>query len=308
VTDRAPAGEDIRRFLPPEVLHKLRNLNLVARLVVEGFVAGMHQSPFHGYSVEFAEHREYSPGDDLKHVDWKVFARTDRYYIKQYEEETNLQAYVLLDASESMRYRSPKAPVSKLEYGSFLTAAICYLVLNQRDSAGLITFDQALRDHVPPSQAPSHLKVLLRTLDALEGTGQSKIGSLLHAVAERVKRRGLYVIVSDLLDDPEQILWGLRHLRFLRNEVVLFHVMDPAELRFDFQDMLKLEGLEALGDEIVDPIAIRKGYLQELERHLDQIRNGCRRDKIDYVLLDTSQPLDIALVRYLATRSEVKLK
>jgi uncharacterized protein (DUF58 family) len=298
----------LRRFLKPEVLAKIRRLDLIARLVVEGFVTGLHQSPFHGYSIEFAEHREYSPGDDIKHVDWKVFGRTDRYYIKQYEEETNLQAYVCLDASESMAYKSPGSAVSKLEYGSYVAAALSYLILNQRDTIGLCTFDQEVRDFLPASQQPSHLKLILHQLDQLEPKGTSKIGRVLEGLAERVRKRGLYIIITDLLDDPTDLLLGLRHLRYQRNEVILFHVMDHQELNFEFQDMLKLEGLEGLGEELIDPVAIKKSYLKELNGFLETVRMGCRANKVDYVLMDTSKPLDVALVRYLATRSEVKLK
>ena len=180
-------------------------------------------------------------------------------------------------------------------------------MLNQRDSIGLFTFDEAVRDALPPSQHPSHLKMILRQLDGLEAKGRSNVGAVLHGVAERTRRKGLFVVISDLLDDPAEILAGLHHLRYLRHEVILFHVIDHAELHFPFRQNLKLEGLEGLGERFCDPIAVRKSYLEELNRHLEQIRVGCRQDKVDYVQLDTSEPLDVALVRYLATRSEVKL-
>jgi uncharacterized protein (DUF58 family) len=300
------AAEDMRRFLDPKTLVKIQRLDLIARLVVEGFVTGMHKSPYHGFSVEFAEHREYAPGDDIKHVDWKVYGKTDRYYIKEYEEETNLAAYIVLDASESMKYRS--GAVSKLEYGQFIAASLAYMVLNQRDSVGLATFDDEIRSFLPTSQHASHLKLICHELAKLEPRGKSGIGGILHSLAERVRRKGLVILISDLLDDAQELLFGLRHLRHRKHEVIVFHVMDRAELEFPFQTTLKLEGLEEAGEEVVDPIAIRKGYLAELEAFLEQVRRGCRTNRIDYVLMDTSQPLDVALSSYLATRSELKLK
>jgi uncharacterized protein (DUF58 family) len=283
---------------------KIERLDLIARLVVEGFVTGMHKSPFHGFSVEFAEHREYAPGDDLKHIDWKVYGKTDRYYIKQYEEETNLAAHIVLDASESMKYGSGE--VTKLRYGQFIAASLAHLILNQRDSVGLATFDSEVRSFLPPSQHASHLKILIHELSKLEPKAKSGIGDVLHSVAERLRRKGLVIIISDLLDDVQSLLHGLRHLRHQRHEVILFHVLDKAELEFPFDRMTKLEGLEGLAPEVVDPIAIRRAYLEELESFLEKVRRGCRVNRVDYVLMDTSKPLDVALSSYLATRNEMK--
>jgi uncharacterized protein (DUF58 family) len=299
-------AEEMKRFLDPKTLAKIERLDLIARLVVEGFVTGLHKSPYHGFSVEFAEHREYAPGDDIKHVDWKVYGRTDRYCIKEYEEETNLGAHILLDASESMAYKS--GAVSKLEYGQFVAASLAYLILNQRDSVGLATFDNEVRSFLPPSQHASHLKLLIHELSKVEPREKSAIGDVLHAMAERIRRKGLVIVISDLLDDPSEVLFGLRHLRHKKHEVILFHVLDSAELEFPFSSTVKFEGLEGLLEEVVDPVAIRKGYLAELRAFLDQIRRGCRNNRIDHVLLDTSQPLDVALSTYLARRSGIKLK
>jgi uncharacterized protein (DUF58 family) len=300
--------EDPRKLLDPKTLVKLQRLDIIARSVVEGFVTGLHKSPYHGFSVEFAEHREYTPGDDLKHLDWKVFGRTDRYYIKEYEEETNLAAYAVVDASESMAFKSSLAPCSKLEYGRMIAAALMYLILNQRDSVGLVTFDKEVRDFIAPSAHASHLKLLLNQLQKTEPRGETGIGGIFHNIAERVRRKGLVIVVSDLLDDPDQLLFGLRHLRHRKHEVILFHVMDKAELTFPFDTMLKLEGLEVAREELVDPISIRKGYLAELGRFIDALKKGCRTNRIDYVPMDTSMPLDVALTGYLATRSGMKLK
>jgi uncharacterized protein (DUF58 family) len=301
-------GGDPRQLLDPKTLVKLQRLDLIARSVVEGFVTGLHKSPFHGFSVEFAEHREYAPGDDIKHLDWKVFGRTDRYYIKEYEEETNLGAYVVVDASESMTYKSDAAPCSKLQYAKMAGAALLYLILNQRDSVGLVTFDKDVREFIAPSAHASHLKILLNQLQKTEAKGETSLGDIFHSLAERIRRKGLVIVISDLLDDPEKVLFGLKHLRHRKHEVILLHVMDKTELTFQFDTMLKLEGLESAREEMVDPISIRKSYLEELKKYLEAIRKGCRTNKVDYVLMDTSQPLDVALTGYLATRGSMKLK
>jgi uncharacterized protein (DUF58 family) len=300
--------DDPRHLLDPKTLVKIERLDLIARSVVEGFVTGLHKSPFHGFSVEFAEHREYAPGDDLKHLDWKVFGRTDRYYVKEYEEETNLAAYAVLDASESMSFKSDGAPCSKFEYGRMVAAALLYLVLNQRDSVGLVTFDKEVREFIAPSAHASHLKLLLNQLQRTAPAGETSLGTIFHGLAERIRRKGLVIVISDLLDDPVSLLHGLRHLRHRKHEVILFHVLDRAELTFPYDGMLRLEGLELPREEIVDPVAIRKGYLAELHAYLESLRRGCRLNRIDYVPMDTSAPLDVALTGYLATRSGMKLK
>lgn len=295
-----------RRFLDPKTLTKIGRLDIIARLVVEGFVTGLHRSPYHGFSVEFAEHREYVPGDDIKHIDWKVYARSDRYYIKQYEEETNLTANLLVDGSESMRYRSDPELPSKLEYGCYVAASLAYLILRQRDSVGLVTFDEEVRKQVPPSSNPAHRNLIIDGLMGIEPQHRTKLGPVLHLMAERVRRKGLVVIISDLLDDPAEILAGLRHFRHRRHEVIVFHVLDHAERTFPFKSMTRFRGLEGLGEVTCDPGALRQAYLEELEQYLGELRHGCRGDRIDYVPLDTSVPLDVALTSYLATRAGMK--
>ncbi len=307
VSGTGTGTDDYRKYLDPKTLVKISRLDVIARLVVEGFVTGMHKSPYQGFSVEFAEHREYAPGDDIKHLDWKVFGRTDRYYIKEYEEETNLAAYVCVDVSESMRYRS--GAVSKLEYASYIAAALSYLILNQQDSVGLVLFDREVRKMVPPSSHTSHLKLLLQELMRAESrTDRSDLEPVFHDLAERVRRKGLFIVISDLFADPQKTLFGLRHLRHRKHEVILFHVLDDFEVRFPFEQMVKLKGLEGYPEELVNPRSIRKAYLAELNEFTDTLKKGCRLNRIDYVLMDTSQPLDIALTKYLATRSEMKLK
>jgi uncharacterized protein (DUF58 family) len=296
-----------QRFLDPKTLTKISRLDIVARLVVEGFVTGLHRSPYHGFSVEFAEYREYVPGDDIKHIDWKVYARSDRLYIKQYEEETNLTATILIDGSESMRYGSDPEGPTKLEYGCFIAASLAYLVLRQRDSVGLGIFDDSVRRFIPPGSSPSHRNLVLDALSNIEPRERTGLGPVLHTMAERCKRKGLVIIISDLFDDPAEILAGLRHFRHRRHEVIVFHVMDHAERTFPFESMTKFRGLEALGEVLCDPSAVRQAYLNEVESFIGELRHGCRADRIDYVPVDTQTPLDVVLTSYLATRAGMKL-
>ncbi len=295
------------RYLDPKTLNKLSRLDIIARLVVEGFVTGLHRSPYHGFSVEFAEHREYVPGDDIKHIDWKVYARSDRYYIKQYEQETNLTASILVDGSESMKFKGDPELPSKLEYACYVAASLSYLILRQRDAVGLVTFDETIRRFIPPGSSPSHRNLILNALNTIEPRERTGIGAVLHTMAERVRRKGLVIIISDLLDDPATILAGLRHFRHRRHEVIVFHVLDHAERTFPYRNMTRFDGLEQQGFVTCDPGALRTAYLEELAQFTDELRHGCRADRIDYVPLDTSEPLDVALTSYLATRAGMKL-
>jgi uncharacterized protein (DUF58 family) len=291
---------DLRQYLDPKVLARLGRLELKARLIVEGFISGLHRSPYHGFSVEFAEHREYVPGDDIRHVDWKVFGRTDRFYIKQYEEETNLKCYILLDGSESMHYGAEET--TKYRYGTYVAAALSHLILRQQDAVGLAVFDQEVRGFVPPSSSQNHLRNIIQELDR-QGTGRkTDIGMILKSFADRIKRKGLIVIISDMFDSLEHIDRGLKHLRHKRHEVVLFHVLDRDELTFPFQRMTLFEGLEGFPELLADPRALRKAYLEEMGRFQDSLRKICRQSRVDYVLLDTSRRLDAALTAYLAAR------
>ncbi|HBP19953.1 MAG TPA: DUF58 domain-containing protein [Planctomycetes bacterium] len=302
----ASTGPD-KKYLDPKTLTKISRLDIVARLVVEGFVTGLHRSPYHGFSVEFAEHREYVPGDDIKHIDWKVYGRSDRYYIKQYEEETNLTATLLVDGSESMRYGSDPEGPTKLQYACFIAASLAYLILRQRDSVGLVTFDEGIRKFIPPGASPSHRNLVLDSLAQIEPAERTSLSPVLHTMAERVKRKGLVILISDLFDDPTEILAGLRHFRHRRHEVIVFHVMDHAERHFPFESMTKFKGLEALGEVLCDPSALRQAYLNEVESFIGELQHGCRGDRIDYVPVDTQTPLDVVLTSYLATRAGMKL-
>jgi uncharacterized protein (DUF58 family) len=271
-------------------------------MVVEGYVAGLHASPYHGFSVEFAEHREYVPGDDIRHVDWKVWSKTDKFYLKQYEEETNLLTYLLLDTSESMAYASGQN-VTKLQYAQFIAAALGYLVLQQQDSVGLATFDSGVGRYLRPSGQPSHLKELLHVMDAVPAGAKSDMGAVFHDLAERFKKRGVVVVLSDFFDDPARVLAGLKHLRHRRHEVIVFHILDPAEVDFPFRETTLFKGLEGLPEILTEPYSLRKAYREELAAFLDELKKGCRMIDIDYVPLRTDQDLDGPLSTYLASRS-----
>lgn len=294
--------ENYQKYLDPKVLARLEGFRLGARRSVEGYVSGVHHSSDRGLSIEFAEHREYAPGDDLRYLDWKVFGRTDKYYLKQFEEETNLVCYVLLDVSRSMQYRSPAAPESKLDYARRLAATLAYLVLRQQDSVSLITFDEAVATRLAPSGNPSHLKQLLQVMDEASPARKTATAAVFHELAERFKRRGVVVVVSDLLDDAEAMLGGLAHFRHRRHEVILLHVLDPAEVEFPFDETTLFLGLEREASVLVDPRALRKAYLQQFESFVHRVQQGCREHQMDYVAMRTDRPLDVALSSFLGRR------
>ncbi|WP_422926060.1 DUF58 domain-containing protein [Singulisphaera sp. PoT] len=271
-------------------------------MVVEGYVAGMHPSPYHGFSVEFAEHREYVPGDDIRHVDWKVWSKTDKFYLKQYEEETNLLLYLLLDTSESMGYASGRN-VSKLRYAQYVSAALGYLVLQQQDSVGLAMFDDMVRRYMKPAGQPSHLKEIIHLMDVTPARQKSDLGIVFHDLAERFKKRGIIAVFSDFFDEVPRIIAGLKHLRHRRHEVIVFHILDPAEIEFPFRDTTLFKGLEGMPEVLTEPHALRKAYQEELNAYLNEMKRGCRTIDIDYVPMRTDQELDVALSTYLAARA-----
>jgi uncharacterized protein (DUF58 family) len=294
--------EDYQKYLNPHTLASLEGLDLQARMVVEGYVAGMHPSPYHGFSVEFAEHREYVPGDDIRHIDWKVWSKTDKFYLKQYEEETNLLLYLLLDTSESMGYASADN-VTKLQYAQFVVASLAYMILQQQDSVGLVVFDDAVRRYLKPAGQASQLKELIHMLDVTPAQEKSDIGMVLNDLAERFKKRGVVAILSDLFDEPARILTGLKHFRHRRHEVIVFHILDPAEVEFPFRATTLFKGLEGMPEVLTEPHALRRAYQAELGAYLDEIKTGCRMMDIDYVPLRTDQSLDVPLSSYLASRA-----
>ena len=292
--------EDYQKYLDPEVLARISRLDIKARLVVEGFISGLHRSPFHGFSVEFAQHREYVPGDDLKHLDWKVFGKTDRFYIKQYEEETNLSSWLLVDISESMDYASDG--MTKLDYGATIAASLAYLMLQQQDAAGLVLFDDDIRQFIKPASQPSHLKLLTHQLAEAKPTGRSKVGTIFNDLAERITRRGLVVIISDLFVDPDELRRALQHFRHKRHEVVIFHVLDEYEQTFPFNDLTLFKGMEGYRDLFAEPRNLRDDYLAELKTFVRGVKRVCRQHRIDYVPMTTKDNLGVALSAYLAQR------
>jgi uncharacterized protein (DUF58 family) len=293
-------ADDPRKYLDPLTLAKVRGLELQARLVVEGYLAGMHKSPYHGFSVEFAQHREYVPGDDIRHIDWKVYGRTGRFFLKQYEEETNLVCWILLDISESMRYGS--GPVSKYDYACMAAAALAYLVLHQSDAIGLVTFDNQVRTFLKPSTQPSHLKEVVHIMNQGGARDKTRMAPLFHDLAERINRRSLIFLLSDMFDDVPDLLMGLKHLRHKRHEVVLWHILDQAELTFPFQQATLFRGLEQEPELLTDPRTLRQSYLELVGQFVGDLQRGCRDQNIDYVQLQTDAPLNVALSSYLAHR------
>ncbi len=298
--------QDYRRYLQPDVVSRLKSMELRARLVVEGFIAGLHKSPYHGFSVEFAEHRQYMPGDSIRNIDWKVYAKSDRYYVKEYEEETNLKSYILIDTSASMGYNSDeKDRINKLEYCSYLAASLTFLMLRQRDSVGIVGFDEDIHTYIPPKSVASHLHVLLKQLDRLSASEKTNISDTLHQMADRIRRRGLIILMSDLFDDPHRILAGLKHFRHRKHEIIVFHVLDPRERDFSFPREAIFEDLET-GERITTlPWQIRKSYKRELDSVFDEFSRECRMSNIDYHLIDTSVPYDHALLAYLNKRARL---
>ncbi len=294
--------EESQTYLDPRTLAKLAGLHLRARHIVEGYVSGVHRSPYRGFSIEFAEHREYTPGDDLRYVDWKVFGRTDKFYLKQYEDETNLISHIVLDASESMTYKGPDSPLSKLEYAQCIAASLAWLILQHQDAVGVVTFDREIRTLVRPSSAPAHLKQILHVLDSVEPTEKTATGPIFHDLAERFERRGVVLVLSDMFDDVPAMMAGLKHFRHRRHDVIVFHILDPAELDFPFHRLTLFKGLERMPEVLANPRSLRKAYLNEFERFLRDVKKGCRNYQMDYRLMRTDQPLDVALSSYLASR------
>lgn len=295
---------DYRKYLQPDIVSKLKGMELRARMVVEGFIAGMHKSPYHGFSVEFAEHRQYMPGDNIRAIDWKVFAKTDRYYIKKYEEETNLKGYLLLDCSRSMAYRSGQR-LTKLDYAGLLSGALSYMMLHQRDAVGLVAFDDKIRRYIPPRSKAGHLHVLLKEIADQTPSEKTDIAVALHEMAERIKRRGLVIILSDLLDEPSKIVSGLRHFRYNGHEVILFHILDPRERDFAFGAEAVFKDMET-GEEVTTlPFQIKKDFAKMAKAFAAEIASACRQSNIDYHPIDTAMPFDKALYGFLAKRERL---
>lgn len=303
--------------LDPAAIAKLSRLEIVARLVVEGFITGLHKSPHKGFSVEFAEHRQYVIGDNIRDIDWKLFGKSDRFFIKQYEEETNLRAYLLVDASGSMNYAGPAdrgralhAPPmrpTKFRYASCAAAALSYLMLQQRDAVGLVTFDSRVRRYIPPRAKAAHLRGIFEELDHTQPGADTNLSTIFHDLAEQFRKRGLIIVFSDLFDDPEQLANALQHFRHKKHEVVVFHILDDDELTFPFQHLTQFEDMEIADARLmIEPRQLRDEYLTQVNTFIERVRRICWQFRIDYVPMRTHEPFDAALATYLARRIELR--
>jgi len=319
--------DEFKRFLNPSVIAKLSNMELRARTVVEGFIAGLHKSPYHGFSVEFAEHRQYMPGDDLKYLDWKVLGKTDRYYIKRYEQETNLKSYIIMDISRSMAFKSSvsepenvssrffgkkksqakqtTSDISKLEYASYLAASLSYLMILQRDAVSLTTYDTAVRSFINPSSTKANLRMILKTLSTVKPVNETGTAGCLNEIANRIKKRGLVIIMSDLFDEQKEVLNALKHFRYEKNEVILFQILDPLELTFLKGNPVTLKDMETSEEMYSQPFAVQKAYQEAMKEFVENYKSECLRNNIDYVLLSTDMSYDVALTNYLTKRKRL---
>lgn len=287
-------------LLDPHAISRAEALGLHARYIVEGYMAGEHKSPYRGFAIEFAQHREYAPGDDLRHLDWKVLGRTDRYYVKQYEQETNYVAHLLLDGSESMSYGSGK--LTKLHYGKMVAACLAYVILHQGDAVALGIFDSEMRDYAPRTDSKANVHAIMSRLAAFDGKQSTNIASVLHDMARQIRRKGIVIVISDCFDDEQKILEGIQHLRFGGHEVILLHTLDPYELEFPFQGLVEFHGLETPAQLQTRPADIRKSYQKEFGDFVTRLREGCERNQCHYLQVNTSHPLDEVLSGYLAFR------
>ncbi|MCL2645506.1 MAG: DUF58 domain-containing protein [Phycisphaerales bacterium] len=302
---------DYRKYLDPRTLAKIQALDIRARLIVEGFITGMHRSPYKGFSVEFSQHRQYVQGDDIRYIDWKVFGRTDRHYIKQYEEETNLQVMLVVDASESMTYAGAATKKwkengdgwRKFDHATSIAASLAYVALHQQDSAGLAVFDQKVRRFIKPSNNPRQWRVIVDELTTIAKNQKTQTGTILDEIAEQLHHRSLIVLISDLFDDPRNIVKGIQHLRYRRHDLIVLQILDHDELEFPFESTTLFKGMEEMGELVVEPRALRETYIDELRKHSQILRDECHKLHVDYVQVDTSMPLDVTLPGFLATRA-----
>jgi uncharacterized protein (DUF58 family) len=297
---------DYRKYLDPRTLARISSIDLRARLIVEGLTAGMHRSPYQGISVEFAQHRPYVTGDDIRHVDWKVFGRSDKVYLKQYLEETNLQLVLVVDASESMGFGSVsngKETWTKYDHATAIAASLAYMAIQQQDSVGLAIFDQSLSRYFKPSNSPAQWKVVVQELQQVPRWNKTNTGKILDQIAERLTHRSLIVVLSDFFDHIESIRKGLRHMRYKKHELMTFQILDPQEVDFPFEDVTMFKGMEEMGELLTEPRALREGYLEQLQLFTDGLRKTCRGMGIDFTRMNSGEPLDVSLSGFLATRA-----
>lgn len=295
------------KYLDPKTLDRIKRIDVRARLVVEGFITGKHRSPYNGFAIEFATHREYAPGDDLRHIDWKVWSKTDRLYIKEYEEETNLKCHILLDCSKSMRY-GESTGWSKYDYAATAAASLAYLMQQQQDAVGLITFSNQIDLNLKASSHPSHLKLIFHELEGVEPDQQTDVTDPFLALSSQIRQRGMVVLFSDLFLDPEDLATALNQFRLRGHEVIVFHVMHDDEVEFPFDDNTLFRGLETDAQLHTEPRALRKSYLEAVDRYMKQVKKVCASAGVDHIMLNTSKPLDAALSSYLNFRRKSKRK
>ncbi|MFP6724049.1 MAG: DUF58 domain-containing protein [Candidatus Poribacteria bacterium] len=289
-------------YLDPVALSRLGNMELVARLVVEGFITGLHKSPYQGFSVEFSEHRQYMPGDEIRHIDWKVYGKSDRYYVKKFEEETNLRTYIVLDASGSMNYTFSDQRLTKFQYGCYLAASLAYLMLKQRDSVSLTIFDQEIRDYIPPRSRASHLRAIISTLEKTEPSGDTEISKILHGLAKRIVRRGLVILISDLLDQPTEVLTALKHFRHRKHEIIVLHLIDEVERDFPFDGTVVFRDIETGRLLPTHANTVKASYIRQFNQFVRDYQRGCGTNLIDYEQIGTATKFDYALSSYLSRR------
>ena len=295
---------DYRRYLDPQIISKLGSLELLARLVVEGFMVGLHKSPYHGFSVEFSQHRPYMQGDDLKDVDWKVYGKTEKYFIKQHEQETNLKSYIILDTSKSMDFKSGQN-ISKLNYSMILAASLSYLMIRQQDAVGLALYSEKINKLLPPKASKTYLQEILKQLSSVTAEEKTKTASSLGEIAEKIKRRGLVIIISDFFDDIDSVIKSLKKFSFKKNEVIVFQVLDPVERSFSFGKDAIFKDMETEEEMITQPFQIQKAYKDAMLEFTNKIKRECLNSNFDYNLIDTSTTFDIALFTYLQKRSKL---
>lgn len=297
---------DYRKYLDPRVLARISGLDLRARLIVEGLMSGMHRSPYHGISVEFAQHRPYVQGDDTRHIDWKVFGKTDKLYLKQYQEETNLHLICVVDASESMAYGSVQgdgAIWTKYDHATAIAASLAYMAIQQQDSVGLAIFDETLGRYFKPSNSPGQWKLVVNELQQIPRRNKTSVGRVLEQLAEKLSHRSLLVILSDMFDEIESVRQGLRRLRYKKHEVMLLQILDPDEIEFPFEVVTLFKGLENQGELLTEPRTLREGYLRQLRQFTDELAKICRGMTIDFQTFSTAGPLDVTLSQFLVTRA-----
>ena len=292
-----------QKYLDPSIINTLDNLQLKAKLIVEGFMTGLHKSPFHGFSVEFSEHRSYTQGDETKNIDWKLWSKTDKYYIKRFEEETNLLCHLFLDSSQSMNFSSNN--ITKFQYAQMLAAALSYLIINQRDSLGMHIFDSKIKQTIKPKSTKSHLNTILSIMNQMKIGDKTNISEILHQGAEKIKKKGLIILLSDLLDDPIKIINALKHLKYYKHEVLVFHILDKQEIELNYNEKILFEDLETKDTIVTEPWQINKTYKKEIQKIIKYFKTKCSGINVSYNLLLTNESLDVALYEFLQKRTKI---